>query len=334
MMIIMKKILISIIPMFACTTLLASDVLTKDHLDRPTIQKNFSLTDQNGKTLTLSQKFLVIGEDELLYIRGSSSPETLKYGEQKCRSEGKILDIDYGSHVIKKDQNYTLSCSNDVNLNNNIINKSYSSSPEEKTINGFQISSALNQYGEKIITKTSSVIAPSGRKYSIQQKFQEISKDKLLYITNSSTPETLQYNNEVCKSVGGIDSTDKGVRLVSKDSPSILVCENVKKNDVANLNTARQSCNISASTNSNYNGRANSNNMVSGAIYYTNATGSLVKRITVNGYYNEVVDYVSNTTGNAMIFLNAWISAPNTYPIVTTGRLGCTASSQGVLIAK
>lgn len=333
-MIIMKKILLSMIPILACPTLFANDVLTKDHFDRPIIQKNFTVKNQNGKTFTLSQKFLVIGEDDLLYIRGSSSAETLKYGEEKCRSEGKILDIDYGSHVIKKDQNYTISCSNDLNLKNTIINKSYSSSPEEKSINGFKNSSSLNQYGEKIITRTSTAIAPNGRKYSIQQKFQEISKDKLLYITNSSTPETLQYNNEVCKSVGGIDITDKGVRLISKESPSTLVCENVKKNDMNSLNMARQSCNISASTNSNYNGKAYANNMVSGTIYYTNATGSLVKKITVNGYYNEVIDYVSNTTGNAMIFLNAYIAAPNTYPIVTTGRLGCTASSQGVLIAK
>lgn len=330
----MKKLLLSIIPVFACSTLLANDVLTKDHLDRPIVQKKFTLKDQNGKSITLSQKFLVVGENELLYVRGSSSAETLKYGEEKCRSENKILDIDYGSHTIKNNQNYIISCANDLNLKNSLINKAYSSSPEEKSMNGFKDSSSLNQYGEKIITRTSVATAPSGRKYSIQQQFQEISKDKLLYIMNSSTPETLQYNNEVCKSVGGIDATDKGVRLVSRESPSTLVCENVKKNDNNSLDIARQSCNISTSSNSNYNGIAYANNMVSGTVYYTNATGSLVKRITVNGYYNEVIDYVSNTTGNAMIFLNAYIGSPNTYPIVTTGRLGCTASSQGVLVAK
>ncbi|MDS7935685.1 hypothetical protein RMB03_17310 [Acinetobacter sp. V91_7] len=329
----MKRILLSIFPICLCSTSFAGEVLTKDHLDRPIIKKTFDIKDQNGNNIKLSQDFLIVGEDELLYLRGSSSPVTLKYGEEKCRSDGKVLDIDFGSKIIKRNQQYILSCSNDKNLKNTIINKSYSSSPQEQSLKGFNDVTSLNQFGEKIITRTSTAIAPNGRKYNIQQQFQEISENKLLYILNSSTPETLQYNNELCKSVGGIDATDKGVRLISKDATSAIICDNVKKNNIDTVSSTRQSCNISALSNSDYNGRAYANNIVSGTVYYTNATGSLIRRITVNGYSNEAIDYLSNQTGNGQIFLNAYIGAPNTYPIVTTGQLGCSSSSQGVLIA-
>lgn len=328
----MKTKILAIISMSICSLTFAKETLIKDHLDRAILKKTFEISDPAGKTVQIDQSFLIISNEELLYLRDSSSPETLRFGEKKCQAEGKILDINFGAKIVNKNIKYLISCSDDLNLKNTMINKAYSLQPKEQLSNGFSDIVSYNQYGEKIIIRSSQATGPNGKQYSLQQRFQEISPEKLLYISNSSTPETLQYNNEICKSINGTDNTDKGVRIISKLTTSTLVCDNIKKNEVGLLNSER-SCNITAQSNSNYNGRAYSNNLVSGNFRYTNASGRFVKKITLNGYYNEIVDYVSNQTGNSQIFLNAYIGAPNPYAFVTTGQLGCTSSSQGVLIA-
>ncbi|WP_171334499.1 hypothetical protein, partial [Acinetobacter stercoris] len=183
-------------------------------------------------------------------------------------------------------------------------------------------------------TRTSENISPSGKKYILQQKFQEISPEKLLYIPNSSTQETLQYNNEVCKAINGIDASDKGVRIIQKNTTSVLVCNDIKKSktEIDKILSQRQACNIQSISYSNYNGITGANNPIAGDILYQNATGSLLRRIEVGGYYNEAIDNLNNESGYSRIFLTVYIGSPGTYPFYTIGRLGCTSTSQGVLV--
>lgn len=310
----------------------AKDINSLDEFSRPVIQKIVDITTEKGEKITISQKFLKVGGNELMYIKGSSSPNTLKYGKDLCQSKGQILDIEYGSKLINKNNNYIISCSNDTSLKNNTITKAYSSTPVVQKRNLFTDSISHNESGEKIIQRIAVATGSNGKKYTTNQKFIELKDNKLLYIPNSSSAETIQYANDICHAAGGNERINKGSNIISSNLPFTLSCESKKKPNLTNMRTSNEECNIQALPHST-DGRPNTNVMLSGSFYFSNVT-FLNTKISFFDYYNEIQDAnLGLDYGNSEIFLNVLAPAEeNAYPFTVTGTSQiCSKSEQGAL---
>lgn len=310
----------------------AKDINSLDEFSRPIIQKTVDITTEKGEKITISQKFLKVGDNELMYIKGSSSKATLKYGKDLCQSKGQTLDIEYGSSLIKSSNNYIISCSNDKSIKNNTITKAYSSAPivQEKKL--FKDNISYNHSGEKIIQRTAVLTGSNGKIYNTNQKFIELSNNKLLYIPNSSSTETIQYANDLCSAVGGNERINKGSNIISSNIPVTVSCESKKKQNLKNMRASNEECNVQAIAHST-DGRPNTNTLLSGSFYYSNVT-SLSTKISFFDDYNIIEDAnLGIDYGNAEIYLNVIAPAQeNAYPFTVTGTSQiCSKSEQGAL---
>lgn len=310
----------------------AKDIKSLDEFSRPIIQKDTDITTEKGEKVTISQKFLKVGDNELMYIKGSSSQATLKYGKDLCQSKDQTLDIEYGSRLIKNNNNYIISCSNDKYIKNSTITKSYSSAPILQEKKSFKDTISYNDSGEKIIQRTAVLTSSNGKKYTTNQKFIELSNNKLLYIPNSSSTETIQYANDICSANGGSERINKGSNIISSNLPVTISCDSKKKQNLKNIRASNEECNVQAIAHST-DGRPNTNTLLSGSFYYSNVT-SLSTKISFFNYYNIIEDAnLGIDYGNAEIYLN--VTAPdqeNSYPFTVTGTSQiCSKSDQGTL---
>jgi len=197
-----------------------------DEFNRGIVIKNLDVQDQNGKKITLTQKFLSVGGDELMYIKGSSSTATTDYAQKLCEQKGQVSDIEYGSKLILKDsKDFVLTCTNDKNIANTITNQTFALAPVKVTNKLYTDVITFNSSGEKIIERNAQLTAPSGKIYNTQQKFIELRKNKLFYIPNSSTPETLKYINDICSKNGRVEQINKGSIIVSENVAGAIKCQ-------------------------------------------------------------------------------------------------------------
>ncbi|SPL71656.1 hypothetical protein [Acinetobacter stercoris] len=214
---------IPLILMIYTTTTHAIDESLMQIPDNLKLEKIAIIKNKNGEKVKISQFFLNMGNNQLLYIRDSSSPEALKHIEEICKSKNQKSDINYGAKIINGNEKYLISCTS-----KNIL-KQYENpnkKPIEETHQGYKDQIIYNQYGEKFITRTSELNLASGRKITIQQKFQEISPTQLLYIPFTTSPEVEEFYKEYCPLVTDYSLAEKGIRVMHKNAISTLQCIN------------------------------------------------------------------------------------------------------------
>ncbi len=223
----------------AMTSLIyAQDIEYTDEFKRLIIERSTQLEDQSGRAIILSQRFLRIGQS-LLYIKGSSTAETIRYGQEFCIKQGKIFDLEYGTKIIeitRPDQNMNeqdrqselnlISCNPDHSFIENIQQKAgLQKAIKQEMKGGYHYTSWYNGRGEKLIERKVVMTTPNGTEYSTQKRFLGLGTNQMMYLPNSASAETLEYEQAFCGSFALTRDIDKGVQIESISSSYGLMCD-------------------------------------------------------------------------------------------------------------
>ncbi|TCM66494.1 hypothetical protein EC844_11394 [Acinetobacter calcoaceticus] len=219
-----------VLGLFSTSLSYAKDETHVDEFGQSIVVRTNIVQDENGEDLHLQQKFIRL-PDQLLYLKGSSSPETIRYAENICGQQGKFLDIDYGVKMLatpaeqqktKTSQNQSeaqvlISCHADLNLVASLAKQAgMKHAITQQLDGGYVLQSWYTPQGEKIIERRVRLETAQGKSFQTQKRFLALGENQMLYLRNSASAETLSYEEIVCQEYGaGVPAPDRGIRIES-----------------------------------------------------------------------------------------------------------------------